>query len=189
MPALIAGRLKLQAAIGRSPRDASLYYWLGRCYFELTDFDRAIQNWEHATSLESQRSEYHDWLGRAYGRKADKISAARMLTAMSFARHTRLEFEIAVQRDPQNLQPQRDLIGFMIGAPGDLRGGKDRALAQIRALAAINPNADLLALGDFYSEKKKYDQAGAQYQKVLASATAVDADLEAADYYLDRPPT
>ena len=30
----------LQTDIGRSPKDSSLYHWLGRCYFELHDFDR-----------------------------------------------------------------------------------------------------------------------------------------------------
>jgi tetratricopeptide (TPR) repeat protein len=55
----------LQAAIVQHPKDASLYYWLGRCYFEIRDFDRSISSWESAIDLDSTRSDYHDWLGRA----------------------------------------------------------------------------------------------------------------------------
>jgi tetratricopeptide (TPR) repeat protein len=40
----------LQAAIAQNPKDASLYYWLGRCYFEIRDFNRSISNWERCRS-------------------------------------------------------------------------------------------------------------------------------------------
>lgn len=47
----------LQTDIGRSPKDPSLYHWLGRCCFELHDFDRSISSWEHAVALDSARSD------------------------------------------------------------------------------------------------------------------------------------
>jgi cytochrome c-type biogenesis protein CcmH/NrfG len=31
----------LQATIAQNPKDASLHYWLGRCYFETRDFDHS----------------------------------------------------------------------------------------------------------------------------------------------------
>jgi cytochrome c-type biogenesis protein CcmH/NrfG len=67
----------LRVAITQNPKDASLYYWLGRCYFEARDFNRAISSWERAVELDSGRSDYHDWLGRAYGRKSTPLSQER----------------------------------------------------------------------------------------------------------------
>jgi len=177
----------LQTDIGRSPKDASLYHWLGRCYFELHDFDSSISNWEHAVALDSARSEYHDWLGRAYGRKAERDSHTWMASALSLARKTHHEFELAVQLDANNTQAQRDLIDFMASAPRDLGGGEQNALNQIRVLLSVDSLEGMLAQADFYAERKKFEQADDEYQKILNLAPSrIEAYFEAADYYCDR---
>ena len=177
----------LQAAIAQNPKDASLYYWLGRCYFEIRDFNRSISNWERAVALDSNRSEYHDWLGRAYGRKAEEDSHSKMASALSLAHRTHHEFEVAVQLDGRNVDAQRDLIAFMASAPRDLGGGEERALEQIHTLSGVDPLEGELALADLYAVKKKFEQASEEYQKVLKSApNGIDASLEAAGYYRDR---
>ena len=107
--------------------------------------------------------------------------------ALSMARRTHHEFEIAVQLDATNINAQRDLIEFMANAPGDLGGGEKHALDQIRTLSTVDPVEGALALADLYSVRKKFGQAGEEYQKILGSApNRIDAYLEAADYYRDR---
>lgn len=177
----------LQTAVDRSPNDASLYHWLARCYFEIRDFDRSISNWERAVALNSARSEYHDWLGRAYGRKAEQDAHTKMASALSLARRTHHEFEVAVQLDSRNIDAQRDLISFMASAPSNLGGGEERAMSQIDALSAVDPVEGMLARADLYAGRKKFEQASVEYQKVLKSAPdRIDAYFEAADYYRDR---
>jgi tetratricopeptide (TPR) repeat protein len=177
----------LQAAIVQHPKDASLYYWVGRSYFEIRDFNRSISSWERAVALDPGRSEYHDWLGRAYGQKADERSHSNMAAALSLARRTHHEFETAVRLNAKNVTGQRDLIAFMANAPGNLGGGEDRALEQIHALSGVDPLEGELALADLYAVKKKFEQAGEEYQKILKSAPGIiDAYLEVADYYRDR---
>jgi len=177
----------LQAEVERNPKDAGLYFWLGRCFFELRDFSRSISSFERAVALDAGRSEYHDWLGKACGRKADESSHSNMALALSMARRTHHEFETAVQLDPTNIDAQRDLIEFMANAPGNLGGGENHALDQIHALSAVDPVEGMLALADLYAVRKKFGQAGEEYQKILGSApNRIDAYLEAADYYRDR---
>ena len=177
----------LQAAIAQNPKDASLHYWLGRCYFEIRDFNRSMSSWERAVALDSTRSEYHDWLGRAYGRKAEEDSHSKMASALSLAHRTHHEFELAVQFDAKNVDAQRDLISFMASAPRDLGGGEDRTLEQIRTLSSIDSLAGMLALADFYATRKKFDQASQEYQQILKSApNRIEAYFETADYYRDR---
>jgi tetratricopeptide (TPR) repeat protein len=177
----------LQVAIAQNPKDATLHYWLGRCYFETRDFDHSISSWERAVALDSNRSEYHDWLGRAYGRKAEEDSHTKMASALSLARRTHHEFEVAVQLDARNIDAQRDLISFMASAPRDLGGGEGRTMEQIRALSAVDSLEGMLALADLYATRKKLDQASQEYQQILKSApNRIDAYFEAADYYRDR---
>jgi tetratricopeptide (TPR) repeat protein len=177
----------LQAAVERNPTDASLHYWLGRCFFELRDFSRSISSLEHAVSLAPGRSEYHDWLGRACGRKAEESSHSNMASALSLARRTHHEFETAVRLDATNINAQRDLISFMANAPANLGGGEERAREQIRALSAVDPVEGELAQAELYAVRKKSDQASEEYEKVLASTSnRIDLYLEVADYYRDR---
>ena len=177
----------LQTDIRRSPKDSSLYHWLARCYFELHDFDRSISSWEQAADLDSARSEYHDWLGRAYGRKAEQDSHTKMASALSVAHRTHHEFETAVQLDASNVDAQRDLIAFMASAPENLGGGEDNALNKIRALSAVEPLEGMLALADFYTTRKRFEQTSDEYQNVLKSAPdRIEAYLEAADFYRGR---
>jgi tetratricopeptide (TPR) repeat protein len=177
----------LEAAIAQSPKDASLYYWLGRCYFEIRDFNHSISAWERAVALDSGRSEYHDWLGRACGRKADESSHSNMAAALSLARRTHHEFEAAVRLDAANINAQRDLISFMANAPANLGGGEDRAMEQIHALSAVDPVEGELALADLYAVRKKFEQASDEYQEILKSAAnRIGVYFEAADYYRDR---
>jgi tetratricopeptide (TPR) repeat protein len=177
----------LEAGVERNPQVASLHYWLGRCLFEIRDFTRSISSLEDATELASRLSAYHDWLGRACGRKADESSHSNMVSALSLARRTHHEFEIAVRLDATNIQAQRDLIAFMASAPGSLGGGEGHALEQIRALSAVDPVEGALALADLYAVEKKFEQANKEYQEILKSGpNRIDACLEVADYYRDQ---
>ena len=60
-------------------------------------------------------SSYHQWLGRAMGRKAE---AANPFTAFNLARKVKIEFERAVTLDGNNLSARSDLSEFYLEAPG-----------------------------------------------------------------------
>ena len=178
----------LQAAVEGDPENASLHYWLGRSFFEIHDFSHSISSFEGAIKFDASRSEYHDWLGRACGRKAEENSHSNMPAALPLARRTHHEFETAVQLDAKNIDAQRDLISFMASAPANLGGGEEHALEQIHSLSAVDAVEGTLALADLYAQRKKFDQANNEYQKVLneSAVNRIGVYLEVADYYRDR---
>jgi tetratricopeptide (TPR) repeat protein len=60
-------------------------------------------------------------------------------------------------------------------------------MRHFKALSAIDPVEAALALADFYADRKRFEQADAQYQKILSSQpNRVDAYFEIADYSLAR---
>src|SRR5246127_5427086 len=76
---LAAGRVDeaittLSGRINSSPNDAASYNLLCRAYFAVNNWDRAISECEKAVSLDPNNSDFHLWLGRAYGEKADSVS-------------------------------------------------------------------------------------------------------------------
>jgi superkiller protein 3 len=177
----------LNAAIQREPQESSLHFWLGRCFYELRDFNRSISSLERALALEPDRSDYHDWLGKAYGRKAEETSRFSPFSSISLAHKTHREFETAVRLDENNLQAQRDLIRYLVTAPGIVGGSEGAAEQRIHALAALNPVEATLAQGDLFASRKKFDAADGEYRKVLdLKPDRIGVYFEIAEYYRDR---
>jgi tetratricopeptide (TPR) repeat protein len=177
----------LTAAIQREPQESSLHYWLGRCFYELRDYNRAVSSLERAIALEPDRSDYHDWLGKSYGRKAEEASRFSPFSSISLAHKTRHEFETAVRLDANNLEAQRDLIRYLMNAPGIVGGSEPAAEQRVHALSAVNSIEGELAQAELLAWRKKFDEANQQYRKVLnLKPDRIGVYFEIADYYLDR---
>ncbi len=84
-----------------------------------------------------ESAELHHWLGKAYGREAQR---ANWLRAPGLAKKTRRHFERAVELDPQYLPGWLDLFEYYLAAPGFLGGGQrpaERAGMQIERLDPV----------------------------------------------------
>src|SRR5690242_595225 len=69
--------------------DAESYNLRSRAYYATEQWDDAILNAERAVSLRGDDSQFHLWLGRAYGQKAAEIG--NPLSAASLARKAKNE--------------------------------------------------------------------------------------------------
>ncbi len=116
--------------------DAPAYALAGESSFMLGDLGRAGEYFQKAVALEPGNSEYVLWLGRTWGRKAEKTNPFAAPLAASRARDC---FERAVALDPHNVDALDDLFDFYLEAPGFLGGGLDKADATARRLEAIDP--------------------------------------------------
>lgn len=126
----------LESMLSAAPNDADSYNLLCRAYFVLESWDASVKSCQKAVSLQPSNSDFHLWLGRAYGEKA---SHAGFLSAAGLAKKVRNEFETAVRLNPGNLEARADLAEFYVEAPGLVGGGKDKAEAQARELAKLDP--------------------------------------------------
>ncbi len=127
---------KVDEAIGvlhqQNPQDAHAHYLLCHAFLDISKWDAAISECQTAVTMDPGVSNYHMWLGRAYGEKAQHAS---FISAAPLAKRSRMEFEHAVQLDASNFDARSDLAEFYIEAPGFLGGGKDKAQAQAEAIA------------------------------------------------------
>jgi len=172
----------LQSAAAQSSSNGEVYYWLGRSYYELRDYDNAASQLARAATLDTRNSDYHLWLGRAYGGQADRQHS------FFFARKAKKEFEQAVILNAANIPARRDLEEFCLEAPWIVGGSKDEALQQVNAIAALDPIEGGLARAFYYRQgSKRPDQAENEYQQVLAAKPGrVEPYFEVADYYRSR---
>ena len=156
----------LQAAAAKEPQNGDVQLLLAKSYLELQEHDPAIKSAERAVAIDGQNSVYHEWLGRAYGEKADH---AGWFSAISLAKKTRKEFETAVQLDGKNFSARQALIEFDCSAPGLVGGGEDKALPQIRQLAELDAAEGHYAAGNCRRQKKDFAAADVEFTKALES--------------------
>ena len=92
--------------------------------FEKEDYKPARAIFEELVERQPENSNFHLWLGRCYGRIAEKTD---WLNAMSMAKKTRKAFEKSVELDANNIDALEDLMEYYQDAPGFLGGSKKKA--------------------------------------------------------------
>lgn len=157
----------LNSTVAREPNDAQAYNLLCRVYYQLELWDSSIQMAEKSVALAPQNSEYHLWLGRAMGRKAED---ANPVAAFALARKVKTEFERAVALDGSNIPARSDLSEFYLEAPNFLGGDKTKANQQADYVA----KTDLAMASYMYArvqEKQGNSGAEAAYKKAVSSSS------------------
>jgi tetratricopeptide (TPR) repeat protein len=147
--------------------DAATNFLVGRDYFMLGDFKRAVDYLGKATAISPENSEYMDWLGRAYGRRAEM---ANILSAPGFATKARTAFEAAVRLDPKNSEALSDLFDYYLNAPGFMGGGYEKAKDVADKIAGLDPPEGFHVKAQLAQHRKEYGDAEQALRKAVAVA-------------------
>jgi len=150
-----------------SRSDAASVNLLSRAYYAIEQWDYAVKNGERAVNLAPEIANYHLWLGREYGEKAN---AANPLSAASLAKKTKAEFEQAVKLDPANVQAHADLAEYYTDAPSIMGGGTDKARDQAAQVAKYDQATSHWILSIIAEKEKRYPDAEKELQEAIKVA-------------------
>jgi len=174
----------LKVAESKDPQSGDVQLLLTKSYLALDQYDAAVSSGEKAVAINPKNSEYHQWLGEAYGAKADHVS---MFSAYPLARKTQKEFETAVQLDERNFDAAQDLVEYDCTAPGVVGGGEDKAQPIIQKLMTLDPAQGHYAAGNCRAAKKDYTTADAEFAKALGSKPkSAELIYNIGDYFSQR---
>lgn len=165
---LSAGRMNDLIGSLLNHNDAESYNMLSRAYYATEQWDAAIKNGEQAVSLRPDDSNYHLWLGRAYGEKAAEIG--NPLSAAGLARKTKNEFERAVDLNHENVPARTDLSEYYVKAPAIMGGGLGKARTQAAALDSFDPAAADWIRAIALQKEKKYAEAENSFKSAITKS-------------------
>ena len=148
-------------------KDAATLVLMGQNYFMMGDANRASEYFQQAVELEPANSVYYHWLGRAYGRRAERGS---IFTAMGTASKARQNFEKAIELDPHNSEAVNDLFEFYVEAPGFIGGGLDKAERLAVLIAAHDAAEGNYALARIAEKRKEYPRAESHLRQAMELA-------------------
>jgi Flp pilus assembly protein TadD len=158
-----AGALRLLAPL--EPKTAEVHALMGLCYYMQGEAKKAAEQFQKAVDLDPGVSDYHLWLGRALGRRAE---TATFISAPMLAIKAREQFERAVELNPRNLEAISDLFEFCLQAPGLLGGGLDKAETLAKRMGEINPAEYHWAQARLAEKRKQYQIAEQQFRQAAA---------------------
>ena len=144
--------------------EARSAFLAGKKALEQNDASKAVALFEKAIALEPRSSEYHDWLGRAYGTQAENAS---VLKQPFLAKKTRSAWEKAIALDPDNITAREDIIQYYLLAPGFLGGSKDKAKQQAVEVKRRNPYRGALVAGQVCAAVKDHGCAESELKWVI----------------------
>jgi tetratricopeptide (TPR) repeat protein len=169
----------LRARVAANPADAEAWNLTARAYFQAERWDDSIRAAERAVGLKPDSSLYHQWLGRAYGRRAEVIGP---VGALMMVRKVKAEFERAVSLSADNLSARADLAEFYTEAPSIMGGDKTKA----RQLADYVIQRDPVQ-GHYIrarvAEKQKKADAEAEFKAEIAASNLAESWTDLASYY------
>lgn len=128
------------------------------------ELEKAVDLFEQAIKLNPRSSEYHYWLGGAYGELAQKSNVFKQA---SLAKKAQNALETAVQLDPNNLDPRFALIDFYKFAPGFMGGSDEKALQQAVEIKKRDVLLGHRAYARIYLLDKKPELATKEYTDAI----------------------
>jgi tetratricopeptide (TPR) repeat protein len=132
----------------------------------LGDFKKSVEYLQKSTAVRPSNAEYWDWLGRAYGRRAE---TSNPLAAPGYATKARLAFERSVELDSKNRDALSDLFDYYLEAPGFLGGGYDKAMTVADKTAKIDPSEAYFQQAKLAQKRKEYESAEIHFRKAVES--------------------
>ena len=141
-----------------------VYDLMGKCFYRLDEFSQATDALEKAVEAEPRNASYWNWLGKAWGRRAE---TSVFFNQPRYAVRARNNFERAVSIDPQNREALSDLFEYYLEAPGFLGGGQDKAAELSERLRDLDP-ARYHSMQARLAEKRKDFQATERFLRQAA---------------------
>jgi tetratricopeptide (TPR) repeat protein len=151
----------------RGLKDAATLQLIGQNYFMLAEYKKATEWLEKAAAMEPENAQLLNWLGRAYGRRAE---TSNPFTAPGYASKARQMFEKSVAIDPGNKEATGDLLDFYLDAPGFMGGGTEKAEALVKVIARVDPAEGHYAQAMIDERRKQYDAAEEQLRRAAEIA-------------------
>jgi tetratricopeptide (TPR) repeat protein len=174
----------LDAALKENANDAEALNLQCRVFYTEERWDEAIAACSRSVQIETGNSNYHLWLGRAYGRKAQQVS---LMAAYKLAKLIRMEFEAAASLDAKNGEALSDLGEFYAQAPALVGGGYGKAEGVANQLDAFAPLRALELRAQIAEEKKDYLTAEKLLRATIsASHSSAQSWMDLGSFYRRR---
>lgn len=146
-------------------REPASLFLIGRDYYMLADFKKATKYLKKTVIAAPENSEYIDWLGRAYDKRAE---LSNPLSAAVLEKKAGAAYERAVQLNPKNAGALSDLFNYYLEKPAVLGGGYGKAKSVAEKMPAADSSLALLEQWELAQKRHQVQTAEQTLPKSVA---------------------
>jgi tetratricopeptide (TPR) repeat protein len=155
------------ALLNKTTADSATNFLIGRDYLMQGELKKATEFLLKASQEQPNSSELVDWLGRAYGKRAE---TSNLIAAPGWATKARQAFERAVELDPKNRDALSDIFDYYLNAPGFMGGGYQKAMAVAEKTAEIDPPEGFYEKAKLAQKRKEFNTAEVHLREAVQAA-------------------
>ena len=141
----------------------SVYYYLGKIFFDEEEYGDAEEYFEEAIELTPNSSEFYLQLGKAYLFDARNSS---IFSQMSLASSAKESFIKSLEIDSTNTEARIFYANYLFRAPGIAGGDTDEAILEANKVLKENKKQGHIILANIYSSEEKFDIAENHFKKI-----------------------
>ncbi len=149
------------------PENFEVQFQLGELALRRDDPAAAVIHLEQAVRVDPESARAQKRLGDAHGTVA---VSAPLLSKFGHAKKTLVAYERAVALDPSYISGREALFEYYRQAPGFVGGGFEKAAEQAVQIKALDATRGRIAFATLYVGEKRYAEALAQFDEVLATS-------------------
>jgi len=157
----------IHTLLSYEPKTARANALLGKSYYMEGQYKSSTTYLEKAVAQDGSSSSDYDWLGKAYGRRAEQSS---LITALPLAIKTRKSFERAVALDSTSLEALGDLFEYYLQAPAVVGGGSAKAEAVAARIAQLSEPESHYVQARLAEKRGDNVEAEQEYRKAMEAA-------------------
>ena len=151
--------------LDRHPYDPAATIVKSDLYAALGQWDRSVGALESALAKDEENVDLLLALADAY---REKLMRSGILSKMSNAKKSRRAIEKAFEVDPADLQTRRQMVMYLVHAPGFAGGDKERAEEIALETVEIDEAEGSYQLAVVYWKRGKTDASTEQFRRTLA---------------------
>jgi len=170
--------------LGQQPMDPAATVVKADIYAAWGDWDRSVGVLEEALSKHEDNVDLLFALAITY---REKMVRSGMFGKMSNAKKSSRALEKAFAIDPTHLQTRRQMVMYLVHAPGFAGGDKERAEKIARETLGMDEFEGRFQLATVYWKKGRKDEAVQEYRRALTlDGGSVDAMIMLGDVLIDK---
>jgi tetratricopeptide (TPR) repeat protein len=149
------------------PENFEVQFQLGELALRRDDPATAVTHLEQAVRVDPKSARAQKRLGDAHGTVA---VSAPLLSKFGHAKKTLAAYERAVVLDPSYISGREALFEYYRQAPAFVGGGFEKAAEQATQIKLLDATRGRIAFATLYIGEKRYAEALAQFDEVLAAS-------------------
>lgn len=145
-----------KAVLDDDDENKEAWFYLGKSYYFIKDYEEAVDSFDEAIDDKTTHIDYLKWYAKA---NQNYVNEASFFSKMSIAKSIVSTYRRILKIDPNQMDTEIELVGFLLNAPAIAGGDVEEAFKRLKRLKGKAPFQANRLLFKYYMKEGKISEA------------------------------